>query len=147
MASAWGLQDMVAAACGPVLKVWSALAPGDREAKFNDGTDVSCLEFSHNNKVLAAAGGKGQVAMYSSAQRVGVLPDATLPVGITAMRWTLSSDLVGGCEDGSVHIWGVKGQVSCACKGAGAGGGVGGRGACFALSRGRGVGRWRVWGV
>lgn len=120
MSSAWGLQDIVSAACGPVVKLWSAQQPQDRTLKFNEGTDVHSLAFSHNNKVLAVAGDGGRVQLYSGSRdgaitNVGQLPadrGELLPARVTAVRFAPNDGhLVGGCEDGTLHIWSLRAEV------------------------------------
>jgi WD40 repeat protein len=82
------------------------------------------VDFSRNNKVLAVAGDKGQVVVYSNRphppsgdRSVGRFPD--LPKAgldcITCVRFAPSdTHLIGGARTGTVHIWSLRSkEVSC----------------------------------
>lgn len=116
MSSAWGLQDIVAAACGPVVKLWSALDTS-RPLKINEGTPVQALDFSHNNKVLAVGGCKHQVLLYSGdkhgpPKQVGWMPqEGLLASHATAVRFSpADAHITTGCSDGSIITWPLKGN-------------------------------------
>lgn len=117
--AAWSLQDWLAAACGEIVKVWH---PHDakQEVKIYEGTNVYAADFSSNNKVLAVAGDKGQITLYSSkthdtgSRAVGHFPNP-LEVGVesfSCVRFAANdSSLVAGCHNGTVHTWALK--VTC----------------------------------
>jgi WD40 repeat protein len=103
------------------VKVWEPSAP-QRAVKINEGTPVYSVAFSHNNKVLAVAGEKGQAALYggkgaspeAGAQLAGHMP--SVPVessdSITCITFMPNdSCLVGGCLNGVVHLWMLKEEV------------------------------------
>jgi WD40 repeat protein len=129
MASSAGvLSEMIAAGCGPVVKMW---APSDphKAIKLNKGTSVYCLDFSHNNKVLAVGGESGQATLYSmkgasvaaGALEVGQIPrtpEETVD-SFTCIKFAPNdSYIVGGCTNGQVHLWNLKGtEVSPCCDG------------------------------
>jgi WD40 repeat protein len=115
-----GLAEVIAAGCGPVVKLWAPSAP-QQAAKINEGTPVYCVDFSHNNRVLAVAGEKGQANLYSSkavggsatytpVSCVPTTPLATVD-SITCVKFAPNdSALLGGCRNGRVHIWSLKGD-------------------------------------
>jgi WD40 repeat protein len=122
-AAAWHTADCLAAGCGELVKVWQPGNPNS-EIKIFEGTSVYCLDFSRNNKVLAVAGDKGQVALYSSRPqtpsgerivgRAPEVPKAALD-SFTCVRWAPSgTHLVGGTRNGMLCIFALKAkQVSC----------------------------------
>eukprot|EP00879_Flechtneria_rotunda_P025888 GHRR01027543.1.p1 GENE.GHRR01027543.1~~GHRR01027543.1.p1 ORF type:complete len:752 (+),score=310.10 GHRR01027543.1:1196-3451(+) len=116
-AGVWAVTDCVAAACGTVVKVWSPNDPKN-EIKIFEGTNVYSMDFSRNNKVLAVAGDKGQVALYSnnlqgaSGDRcVGhtpSIPDPDIDC-ITCVRFApTGAHLVCGTKEGPVHIFALR---------------------------------------
>lgn len=118
----WGLPEVVAAGCGPVVKLWAPADP-KHAIKLNEGTPVYCLDFSHNNRVLTVAGEKGQAILYSGkgasvatgAANVGNVPRApdAGADSITCIKFAPNdSYLLGGCRNGLVHIWSLKEEVS-----------------------------------
>lgn len=117
----WGLLEVIAAGCGPVVKLWAPTEP-QQALKINEGTPVYCLDFSHNNRVLAVAGEKGQAILYSgkgAAVATGCSPVGTIPRvpcetadSVTCIKFAPNdSYLLGGCRNGLVHIWSLKDEV------------------------------------
>jgi WD40 repeat protein len=116
----WGLSEVIAAGCGPVVKLWAPSEP-QRAVKINEGTPVYSVDFSHNNRVLAVAGEKGQANLYSSksagessCQPVSSMPTVPLSTvdSITCLKFAPNdSCLLGGCRNGRVHMWSVKDEV------------------------------------
>lgn len=114
----WGLPEVIAAGCGPVVKVWAPTEP-KQAIKLNEGTPVYAVDLSHNNRVLAVGGDKGQASLYSGkgasvqtgAPGVGNIPripDDSADA-ITCIKFAPSdSSLVMGCKNGLVHVWGLK---------------------------------------
>jgi WD40 repeat protein len=116
-AAMWPTSDCLAAGCGNLVKVWQPGDPGI-EIKIFEGTSVYSVDFSRNTKVLAVAGDKGQVAMYSSKPQtpsgerlVGHFPD--LPEAgldcITCVRFAPNdTHLICGARNGTLHTWSLK---------------------------------------
>lgn len=125
-----GLTEVIAAGCGPVVKLWAPSAP-QQAVKINDGTPVYCVDFSHNNRVLAVAGEKGQANLYSSkavGESANCSPVSSVPTtplatvdSITCVKFAPNdSALLGGCRNGRVHIWSLKDEVCPAVAGSAA---------------------------
>lgn len=117
----WGLLEVVAAGCGPVVKLWAPSEP-QQAIKINEGTPVYGLDFSSNNRVLAVAGEKGQAVLYSgkgAAVNTGCSPVGQMPRNpeentdsITCIKFAPDdTNLIGGCRNGRVHIWSLKDEV------------------------------------
>lgn len=116
-AAVWPTSDCLAAGCGELVKVWQQGDPTS-EIKIFEGTSVSSVDFSRNNKVLAVAGDKGQVVLYSNRPQppngdraVGRCPD--IPKAgldcITCVRFAASdTHLIGGARNGTVRIWSLR---------------------------------------
>eukprot|EP00882_Tetradesmus_deserticola_P034517 GHRQ01039627.1.p1 GENE.GHRQ01039627.1~~GHRQ01039627.1.p1 ORF type:complete len:157 (-),score=38.64 GHRQ01039627.1:39-509(-) len=116
-AAVWSTTDCLAAGCGELVKVWQPGNPTS-DIKIFEGTTVYSVDFSRNNKVLAVAGDKSQVVVYSnrpqppSGERsVGRFPD--LPKAgldcITCVRFAPSdTHLVGGARNGTLRIWSLR---------------------------------------
>lgn len=125
----WGLLEVIAAGCGPVVKLWAPSEP-QQAIKINEGTEVYDVGFSHNNRVLAIAGEKGQCSLYSSkgaAVNTGCQPVGQIPRNLQENTDTImcikfapdDSCLIGGCRNGLVHVWSLKDEVSkCAAAAA-----------------------------
>lgn len=116
-AAVWSTADAVAASCGTLVKVWTPNDPAS-EIKIFEGTAVYSIDFSRNNKVLAVAGDKGQVVLYSNKPQgaageraVGRFPGIPQDGAdaFTCVRFSSSdAHLLGGCNNGTVHIWALK---------------------------------------
>ena len=106
---------MLAACCGPTIKLWNPTVSGkEKEIKISEGTMVYALDWSTNNRVLAAAGDKAQVSMYNSGQRIGQIPNLISPSidSITCLRFSNDSKkMVFGCKNRSMHILDLRQQV------------------------------------
>ncbi len=118
MAGAWGTSELLAACCGPAVKLWNPVSADkaqQAETKLNEGTTVHALDWSSNNKVLAVAGEKAQVSMYGNGQMIGQIPNLPTPSidGITSVRFGSDSKrMVIGCKNRSLHVLDLRQQVS-----------------------------------
>lgn len=113
----WPSHDWIAAGCGEIVKVWDPSDPR-AEVKIYEGTTVSSISFSHNNKVLAVAGDQGQINVHSSKpndagnRNVGSFPP-TPEVGIEAFSCVVFApngrQLAAGTTNGLLRIWDMPG--------------------------------------
>jgi WD40 repeat protein len=115
MTAEWSPTGQLSACCGPTVKIWTPGAQdGSRERKINEGTPVYAVDWSTNNKVLAVAGDKAQVSMYSGSTVIGQVPTVVNPHidTITCMRFSHSSKkMVIGCKNRTMHILDLRQQV------------------------------------
>ena len=134
MAPQWAAPDMLAACCGSTVKLWSTAQAADKpgvlaleeRGKLAEGAAVRALDWSSNNKVLAVAGDKGQIGMWSQGQCMGGLPEAGSEAvdALTAIRFASDSKRVAlGCRNGALHVMDMRkvcclgwlGWVGCCC--------------------------------
>lgn len=112
---AWNTSELLAACCGATVKVWSPISQEQRrEVKISEGTDVHALDWSGNNKVLAVAGDKPQIAMVGGGKVIGYVPEVVEPElnGILAMKFSADSKkLAIGCSNRALHIRDLRSQV------------------------------------
>ena len=112
---AWNTSELLAACCGSAVKVWSPAAPDTRhEVALDEGAPVAALDWSGNNKVLAAAGAKPQITMIGGGRVIGYVPEAPEPglAGISALKFSADSKkLAIGCANRALHIRDLRSQV------------------------------------
>lgn len=105
-----------------MVKLWNPSEP-QQAISIYEGTAVYSLDFSHNNRVLAVAGEKGQAVLYGgkgAAVGTGCEPVGTIPRvpsetadSVTCLKFAPNdSYLLGGCRNGLLHIWSLKDDVS-----------------------------------
>lgn len=118
---AWNTSELLAACCGPTVKVWPAAPAADgaadgrgKDFRIADAADVAALDWSGNNKVLALAGDRPQITMVGGGRVIGHVPEApeAALAGVLCMRFSGDSKkLALGCANRTLRIRDLRSQV------------------------------------
>jgi WD40 repeat protein len=104
--------EQLAACCGPSVRSWEPSQLQKPAVRLNEGVPVRALSWSNNNKVLAVAGDKSEISMYTSGSTVPLGPGIMLNgVDSVTCLHLGSKKLVAGCSDNTVQIVDLRNGV------------------------------------